>query len=126
MHEPEMQSYSEPKPPMATKSVVRQVEEGKMAEDEFDEVAEEEVEEPKKKKGFFGFLKKKEEEPVEEEGPEAFVIEDDVKDVLKLSLKWIEQLPSNKLREFKSSPDFEKYREVLLKYNVAKRVEKKE
>ncbi len=95
-----------------------------MVDEEFDDVTEEEVEEPKKKKGFFGFLKKKEEAPEEEEGPEAFVLDDDVKDVLKLSLKWIEQLPPSKLREFKSSPDFEKYKGVLLKYNVAKKVEK--
>ncbi|MFH1916294.1 MAG: hypothetical protein ABIJ21_03445 [Nanoarchaeota archaeon] len=70
---------------------------------------------------FFSIGKQEVEEEMMEEENAAPEIADDVKEVLKLSLKWIEMLPSHKMRDFKSSPDFEKYKEVLLKYNVARK-----
>jgi len=76
-------------------------------------------------KRFFNFFTpsdKEEEEPMEE-APET--LDDDVKEVLKISLKWIEHLPRHKLKEFRESEDFQKYKDVLIKHGLVKEVEKK-
>ena len=135
---PEEKVYGEGKPGMSRLFSRKRVEERPMDVEKYEEL-EEELEDIEKKKlspeetemrkegvmkRFFKFFsigeKEVEEEMVDEEiaAPE---IADDVKEVLKLSLKWIEMLPSHKLRDFKGSPDFEKYKEVLLKYNVARK-----
>jgi hypothetical protein len=103
-----------------------------------DDVEEIEAEEPAQQKpekkggGIKGFFKKfKSDKPhieeIDEEGPADMEGElpEEVKDVLKTTLKWIQELPPARLKDFKNSPDFEKYKEVLVKYKVAKQVEKK-
>lgn len=47
--------------------------------------------------------------------------DEDVKDVLKLVHKWLEQLPPAKLNEFKQSEDFRKYKSVLEKYGLIRK-----
>ncbi len=58
---------------------------------------------------------------VEEVEIEQEVIDEDVKDVLKISFEWIKQLPAEKLRKIKKSAEFERYKEVLTKYGLAKK-----
>jgi hypothetical protein len=65
------------------------------------------------------------EDALDVEEPSRDTLPEDVKDVLKLSLKWIQELPPSRLKEFKNSPDFAKYKDVLVKYNVAKKVDGK-
>ncbi|MFC2134819.1 hypothetical protein ACFLTH_09395 [Bacteroidota bacterium] len=47
-------------------------------------------------------------------------LEEDVKEVLKVVHQWLEKLPSKAKTEFKSSSDFEKYKEILIKYGLVK------
>jgi len=47
--------------------------------------------------------------------------DEDVKDVLKLVHKWLEELPPAKLNEFKQSEDFRKYKSVLEKYGLIRK-----
>lgn len=104
-------------------------------EKDIEEVEAEELpsrEKSEKKEGamkrFFGKFRGKSrmDEDIEEEGAPAMGddIPEDVKDVLKTSLKWIQELPPARLKDFKNSPDFEKYKEILVKYKVAKPTEK--
>lgn len=68
-----------------------------------------------------GADKEKPEFPEEEAMPQ---LDEDVKDILKITFNWINKLPKAKLQEFKSSEDFEKYKVILMKYGLVK--EKKE
>ena len=45
---------------------------------------------------------------------------EELKDLVKILHKWIEKLPSDKINEFKRSPDFEKYKSGLKKLNMIK------
>lgn len=47
-------------------------------------------------------------------------LDPEVADVLKLSFKWISQLPPNKLSQFKESPDSTRYKNCLLKYGLVR------
>ncbi|MFP4524206.1 MAG: hypothetical protein ACLFO2_02755 [Candidatus Woesearchaeota archaeon] len=47
--------------------------------------------------------------------------DEDVKDVLKLVHKWLEELPPAKLNEFKQSEDFRRYKSVLEKYGLIRK-----
>jgi hypothetical protein len=48
---------------------------------------------------------------------------EDAVEVIKLTYKWLEQLPSTKKRSFKASNDFQKYKAVLEKYGIARKKE---
>ncbi|MFH1400937.1 MAG: hypothetical protein ABIH41_05435 [Nanoarchaeota archaeon] len=50
-------------------------------------------------------------------------IPEDVQEVLKITFRWIEKLPKYRLAEFKSSQDFEMYKDTLLKYGVVRKKE---
>ncbi len=52
--------------------------------------------------------------------PQVPTIDPEVAEVLKLSFKWISQLPPNKLSQFKESPDSTKYKNCLLKYGLVR------
>ncbi len=58
-------------------------------------------------------------DPEEYEEP-APAFDEDVKDILKVTHTWLEKLPARRLQEFKRSPDFEKYKAVLIKYGLVK------
>lgn len=64
-----------------------------------------------------------ENEPAEEEAEEP-VLDQDVIEVIKIGHRWLNELPPGAKRRFKSSDDFQKYKEVLEKYGLVK--EKKE
>ncbi len=55
-----------------------------------------------------------------EEESERLMLEEDVKDVLKIMHDWIEELPADKKKEFKQSEDFEKYKNLLDKMDLLK------
>ena len=75
---------------------------------------------------LFRRMKGREREKTEfPEEPEAVPqLDEDVKEILKITFNWINKLPKSKLQEFKSSEDFEKYKLILMKYGLVK--EKKE
>jgi hypothetical protein len=56
-----------------------------------------------------------------EEFDEMLDLNEDVKEVIKILTNWIKQLPLDKLKEFKNSEDFQKYKEVLNNYNLIKK-----
>jgi hypothetical protein len=74
------------------------------------------------------FLKSKRMEPdqaePEEREDEEPVLDQDVIEVIKIGHRWLNELPPGAKRRFKSSDDFQKYKEVLEKYGLVK--EKKE
>lgn len=48
-------------------------------------------------------------------------VEDEIKEVLKIQNRWISKLPNRKIREFKESKDYERYVEILEKYNLIRK-----
>jgi hypothetical protein len=91
-----------------------------------EEITEEETlegEAPKESgKGIFdtikGWFATDEEEEIEElEQP---MIEDEIKEVLKIQNKWLLRLPKKTIKEFKDSKDYAIYKETLKKYNLIK------
>ncbi|MBN2052082.1 hypothetical protein JW756_01135 [Candidatus Woesearchaeota archaeon] len=73
------------------------------------------------------FKRKKSEDaetPSEEYVEEVAVVPEDIIEVIKIAHKWMGELTPGKKRSFKASADFQKYKQVLEKYNLAK--EKKE
>lgn len=79
-------------------------------------------------KRFFNFFRaeKSEDETEEDLIVSNNVLDTEVIDALKMSLKWIEKLPKNQLRQFKQSGDAERFKEVLIKYGIAKTSDKKQ
>lgn len=67
---------------------------------------------------FFSLLRSK---PASEEdyyeNPE---LDEDIKEVLKISFMWLNKLPPHHMKEFKSSGDFETCKELLIRYGIAK------
>ena len=80
--------------------------------------------EEKKKRGLFGALRGwlspdfdvYENAEIKEEP----LVNDDIKEILKIQNRWLSQLPAEKLRDFKKSGDYEVYRETLKKYKLIK------
>jgi len=60
----------------------------------------------------------------EERDDEEPVLDQEVIEVIKIGHKWLNELPPGAKRRFKTSDDFQKYKEVLEKYGLVK--EKKE
>ena len=95
-------------------------------EEEFEkEYDKNEVEE---KQGVFAKLKKwfsSDEEPendnVVEEQKAASVVNEDIKEVLKLQNRWLSKLPAKTIREFKESEDYKKIKELLDKHSLIKK-----
>jgi len=76
-----------------------------------------ELEEYNEKRDRFSFLRnifssEKKEEPK--------IIPDDIREVLKIQNKWIRKLPSELIKKFKESEDYNNYKETLKKYNLIK------
>lgn len=127
-----------PNVPPKNDEKVEKMEEIKEKEQEIKEIEEDigdleavEVEEEQKKeavlsrmfsklKGFFGPGKDDEDFGEENSNPEAMPLDEELKEVLKITFKWVSKLPPEELKEFKSSPDFEKYKLVLKKYGLIK------
>ncbi|RME52737.1 hypothetical protein D6783_03905 [Candidatus Woesearchaeota archaeon] len=68
------------------------------------------------------YIEELEEAPVQEH---IYIIPEDVKDVLKLLNKWLNKLSKRNLESFKKSPDFQRYKAVLEKYDLVKKKTKK-
>lgn len=76
---------------------------------------------------FFAFLRlsedrhKLEEAAVHEIAEQEAQMEEEVKEVLRIVHKWLERLSKKEKANFKKSKDFERYRELLQKYGLAKK-----
>lgn len=60
------------------------------------------------------------EEDMEIEQPTEPDFEEELKDTIKMIHKWLEQLPPEKLAQFKRSPDFERYKKLLRRLKLIK------
>ncbi len=70
------------------------------------------------------FTKKKEQDEdydMAELAPATPVIDEEVKEVLKITFKWLKMMDAETVEEIKNSPDFEKYKAVLGKYGLIKK-----
>jgi hypothetical protein len=72
---------------------------------------------------LFGKKKEQEEDYDTMEAPTVTqpVIDEDVKEVLKITFKWLKQMDPEQVEEIKNSSDFEKYKAVLGKYGLIKK-----
>ena len=102
-------------------------EEKEELEEEYLELEEIEDEIEEKKESIFKkisniFMAREKEacEEVIEEIAEQYTLNEDVKDAFKILTLWIQKLPPLELKNFKESEDFQKYKEVLKKYNMIK------
>lgn len=77
---------------------------------------------PKKVKSM-GWFSRSKEEDYEEVAPamQQPVLDEDVREVLKITFKWLKQMDPEQIDEIKRSPDFEKYKQVLDKYGLIKK-----
>ena len=92
------------------------------------EVVEEEVTTNAPKRGFFSALRgwfSPDFEAGEEydEHEEEVLVNDDLKEILKIQNKWLGQLPAEKMREFKKSDDYKVYKDTLTRYKLIKEKE---
>jgi len=73
-----------------------------------------------KKVGIMKWFGSKEEDDYEvvEAAP---VLDEDVKEVLKITFKWLKQMDPELIEEIKASEDFEKYKKLLDKYGLIKK-----
>lgn len=71
------------------------------------------------------FNKKKEEEDYDTMEtvtmPAQGALDEDVKEVLKITFKWLKQMDPDQVEDIKNSADFEKYKKVLDKYGLIKK-----
>ena len=71
---------------------------------------------------WFNKNKKDDDYEVMETAPMAQpVLDEEVKEVLKITFKWLKQMDPDTVEEIKSSSDFEKYKKVLDKYGLIKK-----
>lgn len=68
-----------------------------------------------------GWFNKHKEEDYEEIAPSTPVLDEDVRDVLKITFKWLKQMDPEQIEQIKRSQDFEKYKQVLDKYGLIKK-----
>jgi hypothetical protein len=47
-------------------------------------------------------------------------LDEETREVLKISFMWLNKLPPGKMKEFKASGDFEACKEVLIRHGLAK------
>jgi len=57
--------------------------------------------------------------PLDEE--EKSLVDEEIKTALKIQNKWLSQLSNKKIKEFKESEDYDKYKEILDKYKLIKK-----
>jgi len=67
------------------------------------------------------FSKKQEDDDYEMAQPSQPVLDEDVKEVLKITFKWLKAMDPDQVDEIKASEDFEKYKRVLDKYGLIKK-----
>lgn len=87
------------------------------------ELEEDEIQERKQgmlKRFFNKFKSEPEDIPMDEIEDMAPIVDEDVKQALRIGIKWIEKLPKTKLREFKQTGDADRYKDALIKYGIAK------
>jgi hypothetical protein len=73
------------------------------------------------KMGWFSKRKEDEYETFETAAPAQQAIDEDVKEVLKITFKWLKMMDPETIDEIKASKDFEKYKAVLDKYGLIKK-----
>lgn len=80
------------------------------------------AEQPRKVNTFMRwFGSRQEAEEDETETMQAPVLDEDTKEALKLTFKWLKRLDPETIEEFKRSPDFERYKIALDKYGLLKK-----
>ncbi len=67
-----------------------------------------------------GWFSRKKEDDFEEVAAQP-AVDEDVKEVLKITFKWLKQMDPEQIEQIKRSPDFEKYKAVLDKYGLIKK-----
>lgn len=100
---------------VTAEQLVDEVKSGEMSEEEIKEDYEQH-----QKKGFFArfFGNKHEADEIEEN--EAYVLDEDIKRVLKIQNDLVKKLPPEEIKKFKDSEDFIFYKETLKRYNLIK------
>ena len=80
---------------------------------------------PKKEKGFFSrlfsWMEGDDQVVSKEVEKKAVDLNEDLKDALKIQNKWLQKLSGDKIREFKGSGDYKRYKEILEKYDLIKK-----
>jgi hypothetical protein len=81
------------------------------------------VEQPKQVNNMGWFGKKRQEDDDYEmvETAKPAQLDEDVKEVLKITFKWLKQMDPETVEEIKASSDFQKYKAVLDKYGLIKK-----
>jgi hypothetical protein len=80
-------------------------------------------------KGWLSFSEEEEDSETSNEldsndkKPDAPLVADDLKEVLKIQNRWMMRLPNRILQDFKESQDYVIYKETLKKYNLVKKKE---
>jgi hypothetical protein len=78
-----------------------------------------------KEKTTMGWFTKKtqdeEEYDMADAAPAQPVLDEDVKEVLKITFKWLKMMDAETVEEIKATQDFEKYKSVLGKYGLIKK-----
>ncbi len=110
-------------PPEVTKEVQETEEEIEYVDEEVDELENER--ESLLTRLFSLFRRAKTEEVDEEEIEEVELDENELlqketREALRMIHKWIGRLPPDQINAFKRSPDFQKYKDILNKYNLIK------
>jgi len=92
-------------------------------EEVFDEDEEPKLKKKGKKRSIFKKLKQSfgKSTHVHFYGEDGPGVDQDLKEVLKVTHKWIEKLPPAKIKEFKESSDFLMYKDILEKYGLIKK-----
>jgi hypothetical protein len=67
------------------------------------------------------FSRKQDDEYEIETVPAQPALDADVREVLKITFKWLKMMDHDTVDEIKRSPDFEKYKAVLDKYGLIKK-----
>lgn len=103
-----------------TKKQIEEVEEDLEEVEEIEDETEKESIMQKLKKIF---AKKPSEDIYEEEqiDEEKKILDEDIKETIKILHRWLEQLPPDKLEQFKRSSDFVRYKELLRKLGMIKK-----
>ncbi len=93
-------------------------------EEEFEQELENMEDEPEKP-GFFTKIKKwfmiDDDEVMYEEVDSGEIVNEEIKEALKIQNRWLSKLPGKEIKKFKESEDYKTYIRILEKYNLIKK-----
>ncbi len=106
--------------------IEEEIEEQIIEEEEFEEELDE-IQKEDKKISFFTRLKQlfffgdDEEDVLYDEELDEPIIDEEIKEVLKIQNKWLTKLSAKEIKKFKESSDYSRYVEILEKHNLLKK-----